>query len=438
MQSEWSRLLAATGGLPRIVGAKNPRDEAIRLLRVAAEVEHSLMVQYLYAAFLLGPAADPKYQQSIVTVAKQEMGHLVTVQNLLRLLGEPPHLDRDDLLPGSGREPDPFALEPTTPESLAKFVVIESPFDEVIKKIPDEWTIYKNALAMLDPKLLSRLNRVGVLYASLYWLFMETDQLEGPDTDPWRLDVDAILRSDPTLKGFHLKDGDFAPQQDLPPLIANPDEWNVNVDTIYVEPTLDRTSAKLALFKISSQGEGVSNDDTSRSHFQRFLALFDAAVVAPPDIIHVSMAKASQIATEAGQNIARLSNARYQILLLLIDLGLRTPRGDDGNRSAICNLAIQEMLMGVRDLARGMLGLAGGPSSGPVAPPFELPGGAWPNNSLPDAAASVKRLRLVVNQSRKIDETIRAKWPGFMSDQLDAIKPLDAQIEDVINKLPPH
>jgi hypothetical protein len=98
-----ARFIAQSGGLPRIVDAKSVKDEAIKLLRIAAEVEHTLLVEYLYAAFTLGPHAGPKYRRSLVTIAKQEMGHFVTVQNLLRLLGASPHLDRDDLLPASGK-----------------------------------------------------------------------------------------------------------------------------------------------------------------------------------------------------------------------------------------------------------------------------------------------------------------------------------------------
>ena len=71
------------------------RDYAIFLLRIAAEVEHSLMAQYLFAAYSLGgpdvPAAledDVRaWQETILGIAKEEMGHLITVQNLLTVLG---------------------------------------------------------------------------------------------------------------------------------------------------------------------------------------------------------------------------------------------------------------------------------------------------------------------------------------------------------------
>src|SRR4051794_8358051 len=76
-------------GVPRGPEAvqQSPRDEAIFFLQVAAEVEHALLVQYLYAAYSLDPsrAEGVTWRDQIVEIATEEMGHLVTVQNLLRL-----------------------------------------------------------------------------------------------------------------------------------------------------------------------------------------------------------------------------------------------------------------------------------------------------------------------------------------------------------------
>jgi rubrerythrin len=427
------RLLALTGGLPRVVGAKDPKDQAIRLLRIAAEVEHALMVQYLYAAFLLGPDADDKYRSNLVTIAKQEMGHLITVQNLLRLLEVPPHLDRDSLLPSSGKEPAAFVLEPVTPESLAKYVVIESPLDEVIKTNRYDWEVYNRALRRLPAKSLTHLARVGVLYAAIYWLFMKTDDPEADE--PWPLKADDVLEGSPDFKGAHLKDDDFSPQQDIAKVLATPNDWNINVDTIYVDQTLDRVSAKKALFRISSQGEGISNDPGSTSHFQRFLELFASADQKSPEILRVPMKKSGLIETEAGQNIARCFNTRYQILLLLIDLSLRLERDNGDIRSALCMSALQEMTAGISDIASGMLELTDGPSKGPVAPPFELPGGPWPKESLPNAAAVVKQLRLLVSQSGQITKTIGSNWPGWLDELMGPMRNRDSVIESTINQL---
>src|SRR6478735_11809777 len=66
------------------------RDYTVFLLTIAAQIEHSLMVQYLYAAYSLGgpqlgpPVTDQQrnsvaaWRQIILSIAKEEMGHLVT------------------------------------------------------------------------------------------------------------------------------------------------------------------------------------------------------------------------------------------------------------------------------------------------------------------------------------------------------------------------
>src|SRR5882672_3343151 len=65
-------------GTPRVDSPKNAVDEAIILLETAAAIEHSLMVQYLYAGFAaadqdLGDDINPN--SDIRTIAVQEMGH---------------------------------------------------------------------------------------------------------------------------------------------------------------------------------------------------------------------------------------------------------------------------------------------------------------------------------------------------------------------------
>lgn len=111
------------------------RDYTIFLLTVAAQIEHSLMVQYLYSGYSLGGSQVPEarrtqvsaWRQIILGIAKEEMGHLVTVQNVLRFMGAPLALDREDYPWDCGLAPYPFTLERTTRSSLAKYVVVESP-----------------------------------------------------------------------------------------------------------------------------------------------------------------------------------------------------------------------------------------------------------------------------------------------------------------------
>ena len=426
------RFIAASGGLPRIVDPKSVKDEAIRLLRIAAEVEHALMVEYLYAAFTLRPGPGTnKYRNALVTIAKQEMGHFVTVQHLLCLLGAPPHLDRDELLPASGKEPAAFVLEPVTLDSLAKYTIIELPLDERITG--ERKAIYERAKARIDPKSMVDFNRVGALYAAIYWLFMEGDE---PEVDePWPLNSKEILQQNPKLKGRHLRATDFADAQLVSQLITSPDDWNVNVETIFVDATVDRKSAKRALFKISSQGEGVSDEPGSISHFMSLLKLFEAAEQQAPEVIAVEVGKSKDAANKAAQTVMEFFNTRYQMLLLLIDVALRIPKGESSLRPMFSGLAVDEMKQGVRSIARAMLSLSGAPTNGPVAPSFELPGGAWPENSLPDLDAAVARLSRLLTRSRKLDEELREKAPGVMDGELDILRNLDASIEDAIGRV---
>ena len=75
------------------------------MLCEAAELEHGIMCQYLYAAFSLKQSEDEgltpdeaqavqRWRQRISHVATQEMLHLSLVQNLLTAIGGAPHLSR--------------------------------------------------------------------------------------------------------------------------------------------------------------------------------------------------------------------------------------------------------------------------------------------------------------------------------------------------------
>ena len=72
------------------------RDHLVMLLTFGAAAEHCLMVQYLYAAYSLH-TDDPSscspmienWRSNILAICKEEMGHLLTVQNILLFLGAP-------------------------------------------------------------------------------------------------------------------------------------------------------------------------------------------------------------------------------------------------------------------------------------------------------------------------------------------------------------
>src|SRR5882724_2076355 len=143
-------------------------DYAVYLLHIAAEIEHLLMVQYLYAAYSLGGAQVPaaerphvqRWQEVILGIAKEEMAHFISVQNILRLVGGPLNLDRNDYPWDAPFYPFEFSLEPLSRASLARYIVTESPEQwPADVSAAEKQEIIKEALAGQEMQV----KRVGVL-----------------------------------------------------------------------------------------------------------------------------------------------------------------------------------------------------------------------------------------------------------------------------------
>ena len=149
----------------------NGRDYAIFLLRLAAEIEHGLMVQYLFAAYSLGgPNVPPEqqarvrgWQETILGIAKEEMGHLVTVQNLLTALGGPLQFNREDYPNDNVLYESGFRLQPLTLPSLATYICAESPEDWETRDAEQARQIKREAELATGGEV----NRVGRLYEEL-------------------------------------------------------------------------------------------------------------------------------------------------------------------------------------------------------------------------------------------------------------------------------
>ena len=116
------------------------REALIYMLCLAAELEHAIMCQYLYAAFSLKQTVDDgrseaqlpsvdRWRQAIAHVAIQETLHLTLVQNLLTSIGAAPYLSRLNLPPPAGRYPPTVALTllPFGERALRHFMFLERP-----------------------------------------------------------------------------------------------------------------------------------------------------------------------------------------------------------------------------------------------------------------------------------------------------------------------
>lgn len=341
---------AATFDLPDLTGYPTPADKALRLLQAAAAVEHALMVQYLYAGYGF---TTPK--REIVNIAIEEMSHLMTVQNLLRLLGHGPELGRQDFGPTNSPAeqlfPFELLLEPLTNVSLAKYVVAESPRD-----LP----------AGIDPALMARIadlatqgagtpvNRVGNLYALLSAVIGSEQLLlqQAATGDPWYVMVNAVAAEAAAVYGgrdkVHLPDSAFHAASATTQ--GSDREWDRSVTTTGIDEfrvfvVASREQALEALKDIGLQGEGPSTVPTESSHFMRFLNLFklffgpDGMGTGPaPNVAAVP--RGARIAIDEQSTDpeaishpdtarwARLADARYAILLGSLETYLRQPPTD--------------------------------------------------------------------------------------------------------------
>ena len=116
------------------------RGQLIFLLREAAELEHGIMCQYLFAAFSLKQSvaegvtqeqldAITRWRRTVLEVARQEMLHLALVENLLTAIGAAPHLGRPNLPTPAHYFPHgvQLALVPFGERALRHFLYLERP-----------------------------------------------------------------------------------------------------------------------------------------------------------------------------------------------------------------------------------------------------------------------------------------------------------------------
>ncbi len=169
----------------------DPYLELLRLLREGAEIEHAVMLQYLYCAFsvkssyqrLVGfgnPTAD-----NILGVAVQEMQHMGAVNRFLIALGGSPHLARQDFPYEPDIYPFPFMLEPLSRKSVAKYAYLEGPaaiFAAGTQRSPEDELFSSQVLA--DIRDLERPNHVGSLYRNILELFDEAAARPGFPLSP--------------------------------------------------------------------------------------------------------------------------------------------------------------------------------------------------------------------------------------------------------------
>jgi hypothetical protein len=420
-------------------------DFVIYLLSIAAEIEHALMVQYLYSAYSLGGPQVPEAQRAavlnwqniILGIAKEEMGHFITVQNILRLIGGPLNFRREEFPWDSDLIAFPFTLEPLSRGAVAKYVIAESPTNWGSAATPVEKAEIE---AQATENAGRPVKQVGVLYHYMITLLSDPrvipDSAFLADTLPFQAGWDEWGRA---YGGPTAASG----QEQRPDLL---------VQTAY-----SRASAVAALQAVAEQGEAPIEDFESNqpSHFSKFLAVWKAypAVAQParlvavnpiapfdPDLLDVSShrtkaalkehAPVTPIANPATARWAILSNLRYRILLsyLIHTLSLSGPelaQPPKNARGLLVHSTFGEMY-NLRALASMLVQLPAGPPTAELraGPPFQMPY----TISLPTGEEARWRLHndLLVAAERLI-ESLLPSASGSQRAYLLAVRAADAK-----------
>jgi hypothetical protein len=370
----------------------SPRQNLIFLLQTAAEIEHTLLVEYLYAAYSLRPNAVPTgapagvttnaWRIEIVKIAVEEMGHLLTVQNALRFAGGPLHFDREHLPYRSQLYPFPFTLQRLTKKSLAKYVFAEMPTEIPDGIIPPDTRAEIAMFAREDAGGVG-LNHVGALYQTLIKAFAQFKDTDFPTgSAPWQAAA-----------------GDFRADDSLDrPLVG-----------VKVYPITSVDSAVKALQAVATQGEGIQPEgmatpgDIAAAHFKRFYDIYknlpndfdpslpvpsnpnttDVPLVPPPDLdgqqseLKLRPGRITNVVTKLWAN---LFNVRYRMLLAELEHRLSVPDQPDAQNQR--DKLVEWIFADMKDRKGSLKGLAAVivgldrtdlVTDGKAGPTFELP-----------------------------------------------------------------
>lgn len=330
----------------------SPEDELVDLLQRATEIEHGLMAQYLYATYSI---KVPAHSGTARLIAIEEMGHFISVQNLLIACGAEPYFANGTWRKPTNFQPFPFKLEPGFRGALAKYTVAEMPdLDSVPPSIKPHMP---DIIAAADAQVSSPIaaHRVGLLYAQIYWLLRPSD--DAMANEPWEKFPVSEMASNPKLKGRHVNDAFI---KDATGKNALPEHWKGTFTTVIVSPISGRDAALQMIAKVSGQGEGFG--DTPNGHFQRFANAWistqnspDIAMPAAVDPFYDNGPPAGagdKITSSDGIQAARLADGLYELVLLCIAANLLYPAGTaPGVRAVPAAAAIIAMRDGLKALA---------------------------------------------------------------------------------------
>jgi ferritin-like protein len=417
-------------------------DFLVWLLHEAAEVEHSLMVQYLYAAFSIDMSAPVTRNKNeiyycrntILTIAKEEMGHLMTVQNLLRLVREPVFLRRDSFRSPAKFFGFPFRLEPLSLDSLSCYIAAERPKDSWPQPVQQRWEhwwkCFLSERKAIEEAVEKRTGgqepeRVGALYEAIIELLGDADV---PDS---AFDSHSYSRQ--------ASWDEWGKELDVDVVSLNEKKEPSNVlARVFVKQMSSRTQAINALEQLTDQGEAArpSSGSEEPSHFVRFMEIYQKFREAPIPVRRVPTnptTKASNgehtlISNPVSRTWADLFNLRYVMLLTYLAHAFEVLGNADcqrpGLRAGLLHRTFGEMY-NLRTIAEILvrMPLADPPGPPMAGPPFALPADFQPPATEPAFWSEHRRL---LAEAQELANKARVGGPSDGVRYLDALCRLDA------------
>jgi ferritin-like protein len=241
------------------------REALIYTLGKAAELEHLIMLQYLFAAFSLkrrereGLTADQlvsvdSWRKTLMSIGEQEMLHLALVQNLLTAVGAAPRLARPNfpLPPSSYPAGVRIELLPFGEAALRHFAFLERP----------------EGMALDDAEGFEALGEAFALPHD------ESDEIV-----PHLQEFDTIGQLYRSIQaGLELLDGRLGSERLF---VGPPDSQATEEHFRWPElvPVVDLSSARQAIDTIVEQGEGARGEWRD-AHFGRLLAILEEYLAA--------------------------------------------------------------------------------------------------------------------------------------------------------------
>jgi hypothetical protein len=350
------------------------REELVNALSEAAELEHGLLIQYLFAAFSMKRRVDEgitpiqqalmvDWEAAILRVAHEEMYHLASVCNLLAAIGGAPQFGRPNfpqptktsLVEEDSYYPFDFQLERFNDSTLYRFAVFELPKGEPPPEPPEPPGMPEaEGIALRAAPDLLVYSHVGELYGQIskgFGRIPEDDLFIGPK-----------------------------PYQDV-------EDWGLRMKIHVVK---DLPSAQKAIEEIVLEGEG-SPGAREGSHYDRFVKIrqavreerrkdpgFDPArpvVLNPQTRRHRDAGEGATLIThEVTREVAELFNDIYSSMLLML-IQYYGYGGESAPQRAMLRDSCRRMMSAVvRPLAEVLTEMPAteDPDGGHAGPGFEI------------------------------------------------------------------